>query len=145
MANSGALEDRSPANIARILSHSRLFYGMPSASLIDLISHSRVEDLHPNRNQVRRVPANELRVVLQGDLQLLAENRTLGKGNFFGEGALMDLALYRDLDSVRVDSRTGCTLLVTKTPDLVHWMERHPHLQARLYQHLSQELFNKTA
>lgn len=140
-----ALDDRSPANIARILSHSRLFYGMPSASLIDLVSHSQVEDFPGNRHEVHRVPANELRVVLQGDLVLAAEDRVLGKGNFFGEGALMDLSLYRDLDSVRVLSRTGCSLLVTTSADLVHWMERHAHLQARLYQHLSQELFNKSA
>jgi CRP-like cAMP-binding protein len=143
-----ALEDRSPDNIARVLSHSRLFYGMPPASLTDLISHSTIEDIHPGASEPFRIPVNELRNILEGDLRIIfgvTDERVLGRGNFFGETALLDLALTPELDTVRVLSKTGCTCLVTKPAQLIAWMERHPHLQARLYQHLSQELFNQSA
>jgi hypothetical protein len=121
---------------AAILSHSRLFYGMPSASLTDLITHARIEWIFGERI----LPGDELRVVLEGDLIEMSDGRVLGRGNFLGETALMDFAIP---DEIRVQSHGGCRCLVVTRPVINAWMERHTPMIARLYQHLSQELFNR--
>lgn len=119
---------------------------MPSASLGDLLAHSRVDKIPAGEQDGRWVPVNELRVVLEGDLRVVADGTVLGRGNFFGEASLLDLTLRTfgdELETAHVESKNGCTCLVIDRHELNKWMERHPHLQAALYQHLSQELFNR--
>lgn len=132
--------DRSPENVARILSHSRLFHGLPPASLFDLIANARVDEF-PAGSELE-IPINELRVILEGDLRC-SDGTTLGRGNSFGENTLLDLALAQELDVTRVSSQDGCVSLVLAPAELNAWLERHPQLQAVLYHHLSQELFNR--
>lgn len=132
-----------PSEIARVLSHSRLFYGLPPASLFDLIAHSQVEIVETGTQPV--IPANELRVILEGDLEIMGTGAVLGRGNFYGESVLLDLALAQEINEVRIRSHDGCVCLVTSSPDITGWLERHPLLQATVFQHLAQELFNRCA
>ncbi len=138
---------RDMTEFADTLSHSRLFYGMPPASLADLITCSRTEIIPAKMKESRLIPMNELRVILQGDLRIVGDGTVLGRGNFLGEAALLAFALPSfggEFEGIRVRSQTGCTCLVITQHVLVAWMERHPQLQTALYQHLSQELFNRS-
>jgi CRP-like cAMP-binding protein len=135
--------DQSPENVARILSHSRLFYGMPPASLYDLISHSRFEQFDAGTEDTSELRPNELRVILEGDLHFSLDGSVLGRGNSFGETALLDLALAQEFDSLGVFSASGCTCLVINAAEIRGWLQRHTQLEATLYRHLSQELFNR--
>jgi CRP-like cAMP-binding protein len=119
---------------------------MPPAALYDLISHARFEHIEGENGDIeslREIRPNELWVILEGDLHFSSDASELGRGNFFGEMALLDLALAQETDTLGVYSKSGCTCLVLSSADLRGWLQRHTQLEALLYRHLSQELFNR--
>ena len=133
--------------LATILSHSQLFYGLPIATLEDLLTRTQVlrgtrdTQLFSETELNARVPG--LFVVLEGAIRLEYWKLDLGRGNFFGEAALFEIPLAAVETTGPVHTLEPCTCLLITRDQLIAWFTHHPSLEGPFYRHLSSALCSR--
>jgi CRP-like cAMP-binding protein len=133
--------------LATILSHSQLFYGMPVSTLEDLLSRTqtlrgtRDTQLFSDNELNARVPG--LFIVLEGAVRLEFWKHDLGRGNFFGEAALFEIPLAAVETTGPVHTLEPCTCLLITRDQLIAWFTHHPTLEGPFYRHLAAALCSR--